>query len=182
MTPTLWRSCRVLANPKRLRLLRDVAASPDGLTVGEAARRARLPMPVASQYLRALGARGLLTARRIGPRVRYVAQTDPAVVGAAELLRAMTRPRLSISSARRALTAFTHPRRIELIRQLSEEWLSVAALRRQTKISAPALKRHLAKLQQRGLIERNARKQVRCGCPPHEVSRVLLALARSSPG
>lgn len=53
MMPTLWRTCRVLANRKRLRLLYDVAHSPDGLTVGEAARRARLPLPVASQYLRA---------------------------------------------------------------------------------------------------------------------------------
>jgi len=180
MRPTLWRTCRVLANRKRLHLLFDVVHSPGGLTVGEAARRSRLSLPVASQYLRALGARGLLTARRNGPRVRYVAKTNPAVEGAAELLRAIIETRASSESIVLALTAFTHPRRIELAQCLSERWRPVATIRRQTRISRAALKRHLAKLEHRGLVERDAQSRVRCQCPSDGVLRTLLDLARAS--
>jgi len=68
--PTLWRTCRVLANRTRLRIFRRLAQQP-GQTVSDVARRLRLSLPVTSQYLRALEARGLLSARRVGLRVTY---------------------------------------------------------------------------------------------------------------
>mgnify|MGYP005838647245 CR=1 FL=1 len=180
LKPTLWRTCRVLANPKRLLLLYDVANSPSGLTVGEAARRARVSLPVASQYLRALGARGLLAARRSGPRVRYIASANPTVAGAAELLRGITATPASSATIIRAVTAFTHPRRIELVQCLSDDWRPVATLRRQTRISKAALKRHLAKLEHRGLVERDSQRRVRCRRPSDGFLRTLLTLARAS--
>jgi DNA-binding transcriptional ArsR family regulator len=70
LQPTLWRSCRVLANRQRLRLL-ELLAHDSELTVTSAAQRLALPLPVASQYLRALEARGFLQAHRRGRRVSY---------------------------------------------------------------------------------------------------------------
>ena len=68
--PTLWRTCRVLANRKRLQTLALLIRQPNQ-TVSAVADRISLSTPAASQYLRALEARGLLTCRRIGRRVEY---------------------------------------------------------------------------------------------------------------
>ena len=68
--PTLWRTCRVLANRKRLQILALLIRQPNQ-TVSTVAGRMSLSMPTASQYLRALEARGLLTCRRVGRRVEY---------------------------------------------------------------------------------------------------------------
>ena len=68
--PTLWRTCRVLANRKRLQTLALLIRQPNQ-TVSAVAERMSLSVPAASQYLRALEARGLLTCRRVGRRVEY---------------------------------------------------------------------------------------------------------------
>ena len=62
--PTLWRTCRVVANRKRLQTLALLIRKPNQ-TVSAVAERMRLSVPAASQYLRALEARGLLTCRRV---------------------------------------------------------------------------------------------------------------------
>src|SRR5712692_10468851 len=68
--PTLWRTCRVLANSTRLKIF-DLLRQQPGQTVSVIARRLKLSLPLTSQYLRALEARGLLAARRVGLRVVY---------------------------------------------------------------------------------------------------------------
>ncbi len=79
--PTLWRTCRVLANPKRLACLRAVMGTPN-LCVEEIAREAGLDEVQGSMALRALQARGLIAAyrhlRKLSAR-RVVAVQDDTI-------------------------------------------------------------------------------------------------------
>lgn len=86
--PTLWRTCRVLAGPTRLRLLRRVIARP-GLTVQQLADAQDIGKSRASQELRRLQSRGLIQARRKSARVAYHPVPDPLVATAKPLLEAM---------------------------------------------------------------------------------------------
>ena len=62
-----WKICRVLDNPLRFALLRDIAASPQhALNVMQAADRARQKKSVTSQYLKQLADAGLLSVERRG--------------------------------------------------------------------------------------------------------------------
>ncbi len=68
LRPTLWRTCRVLANRTRLKIYALLLRQP-GQTVSAIAEQLKLPLPAASHYLRALEARGLLAVRRKGRNV-----------------------------------------------------------------------------------------------------------------
>jgi len=154
--PTLWRTCRALANEKRLCCLKAVLTEP-GITVGEAAARAGLAENHAGESLRLLQARGLIEARRQSRWVRYVPVPDPLVPSARPLLsavrRALIKHRCSEGDVFRILTGFTHPRRVVILRVLKLSGpLSFDALVRATDISPQALYRHLDKLSDRGLI------------------------------
>jgi len=154
--PTVWRTCRALANLNRLRCLRIVLEQP-AVTVGEIAERLSLSVCYASQVLRALQARGLLAARRESRWVRDVAHPDPLVVGSSLLLTALNRALLkecrSDASLIRTLTAFTHVRRLEILRLLQvRSPLGAEDIQAHTRISSPALSRHLKKLSQRGMV------------------------------
>lgn len=154
--PTLWRTCRALANVKRLRCLKVVLSEP-GVTVGEVAARLAVAENHACEFLRALQARGLIEARRQSRWVRYVPSPDPLVPSARPLMSAL-RATLGEGSCKeadmiRVFTAFTHPRRIVIVRELKRaRTLSFEDLARATSISPQALYRHLNKLADRGLV------------------------------
>ena len=155
LQPTLWRTCRVLANRTRLQMLRLLLQEP-GLTVSGVAQRLHLPLPVASQYLRAMEARGLLTVRRSGRRVQYQPPSADASGPGAVLLAALrqvfhreSRPEETLF---KLATAFTHPRRIEVFRALQQQPRNVQQLQTATRLSHWALRRHLRKLEQRGFV------------------------------
>ena len=183
LTPTLWRTCRVLANPCRLSCLRAVIDTP-GRTVEEIAERAGLSAPVASLYLRHLQARGLVRPERVSRWVRYTAVADASVTHAGPTLAAVAR---ALRAARRpyarllqTLTAFTHPRRLAILRVIPDDGAaSFSTIRSVTGISHSALCRHLAKLQRHGLTETvgDAWRIVR---PLPALARVLLAETRQT--
>ncbi len=181
LNPTLWRTCRVLANRTRLRIFALLARrSPQA--VSAVAGQMQLPMPVASQCLRALEARGLLTVRRVGRRVYYRLNTTTG--GAAPELVAPLRLALrdepaAIESVFRLVTAFTHPRRIEIYRVLKAEAGRVSHVRAATRISAPALRRHLHKLRQRGFVVCRGRIYAATQ-PAPRLGRMLARLAAGS--
>ena len=158
LIPTMWRTCRVLANPLRLRCLQAVLRQP-GRFVSELAKETRLPVPVASQYLRDLQARGLISVERRSRWTFYGDTPDPSVGHAAPLLAAM-RVALADNSfspkqAQRTLQGFTHPRRIAVLRLLARsDPLDFTEIHRATGISKPALLRHLDKLEACGLVRR----------------------------
>jgi len=161
LAPTVWRTCRVLANDARLRCFAAVAQNP-GAPVGRVARSAGVSVPVASLYLRHIQARGLLRAERVSRWVRYEAAADASVAHAGALLAALRQSALSRPADRaaaiRILTACTHPRRLALLAAVARgQPCGAADLVRATGFSVNATSRHLHKLESRGFLVRQPR-------------------------
>lgn len=161
LKPTLWRTCRVLANRTRLRMFRFLVQNPDQ-NVETVAKRLKVRPPLASEYLRGLEARGFLTARRAASRVYYRVNPETAVQGVRPLVQALQLAfRQSPNSIDRVFnlaTGFTHPRRVTVFRALSEGPRTAAQIKTATGISRPAVNRHLAKLEARGFVAHKAGK------------------------
>ncbi len=156
LRPTFWRTCRVLANATRLELLRTILRQGEAC-VSHLARECHLSLSQTTQHLRLLQARGLLAVRRQGRWVFYSARPDPLVESAAPLLDAVQRAldhNAESNALIRALTAFTHVRRIHLVQTLARGPSDPVRLVGQCRISRPALDRHLLKLARRGVIIR----------------------------
>ena len=178
--PTLWRTCRVLANRKRLQILTLLIREPNQ-TVSAVAERMSLSMPAASQYLRALEARGLLTCRRVGRRVEYrpsAGMGDGAAQEIVKALRLVFRRRAQpIEAIFKLATGFTHPRRVEIFRALANGADSFAKLQAATNMPARALSRHLAKMEARGFVKNEIALCV-ATIQRHPFGRVLARSAR----
>jgi DNA-binding transcriptional ArsR family regulator len=178
--PTLWRTCRVLANRKRLQTLALLIRQPNQ-TVSTVAERMSLSVPTASQYLRALEARGLLTCRRVGRRVEYrvsAGTSEGAVQEIVKALRLVFRRRAQpIESIFKLATGFTHPRRVVIFRALANGTDSFAKLQAATNMPARALSRHLAKMEARGFVKNEMALCV-ATIQRHPFGRVLARLAR----
>ncbi len=180
LNPSLWRTCRALANRNRLRLLQYLIVHPDE-NVSRVAEHVGLRVSLASQYLRALNARGILAVSRRGVWVHYRVAPDPTIPEAALLVNALRRELNgagpSIEHAFSALTAFTHPRRIRLVRLLGETGhLGRDELRRRSDMSGDALSRHLAKLTRRGIVSEEDGVW-RLGSPGGPLAKALVAIA-----
>jgi DNA-binding transcriptional ArsR family regulator len=159
LIPTMWRTCRVLANGQRLRCLQAVLKRP-GRFVSEVAHELRVPVPVASQYLRDLQARGLISVERRSRWTFYGDRPDAAVGHAAPIVAAMKqalmKDALTPERVKNVLQGFTHPRRLMILGVLSPvKVLRVTDMRRATGISEPALLRHLRRLEVSGLVSCN---------------------------
>lgn len=179
LQPTLWRTCRVLANRVRLRILHDLLDHPHQ-PVSVIARRTQVPPTVATQYLRALNARGLLEARRQGKWVYYRPAADKSVAGASALLKALQQTfdtqKEPIEMIFHHVTGFTHPRRLQIVQAIQADALSLEELRVRIAISRSALRRHLRKLVDRGYVVADEGRY-RCIRPKGQLAKVLLQLA-----
>jgi len=155
LQPTLWRTCRVIANHARLEVFSLLLQEP-GLTVSAVAARLKQPLSLTSENLRALEARGLLTARRVGKLVTYSpgdSAANQAVHNMVDALRrAFLREQHPVETIFKMATAFTHPRRIEVFRALQGEARTAAQIQQATAISERAVRRHLWKLESRGFV------------------------------
>ena len=153
--PTLWRTCRVIANRSRLRIFALLIRQP-GQTVSAIADRSNLPIPVASQYLRVLEARGLLEVRRVGRRVSYRLSstiTGGRAQGIVEaMLEVFRRDPKPVEALFKTATAFTHPRRIEIFRTIQRKPQTLHQLHDATGIPLWTLRRHLKKLEARAFV------------------------------
>ena len=144
-------------NERRLMCLTVVLKAP-GLSVGEAATKAGIPENQTSINLRALQARGLLTARRDGRLIRYYPEPDPLVRYAAAVLAAVRREltrgdRLDTEILKRTLRAFTHSRRLTILKCLmNQKVLTGEVIVSKARISQPAVSRHLETLCRAGLV------------------------------
>ncbi len=168
--PTLWRTCRVLANPVRLRVLCHIAEGGEA-HVSETARACHLPLSSATAALRALQARGLLGVRREGLFVIYSAHADDSVEHASAVLAAVRqafRRHDPTEEMVRAATAFTHVRRILIVQALATQPVDAVTLAGVCGISRPALYRHLDKLARRGVV----------AADEHDVWRLLMPDSR----
>lgn len=164
MRPTLWRSCRVLANERRLRLLKSVL-DQGALSVNEAAQKNKLPLSIASAYLRHLNARGFLRVARHGSHVYYTVGFDPLVQHSEILLKSICEAIQSCSTHRefqrviQIVTTCTCPRRIKLVRSIAcIADVEYETLRRETGMSKTALNRQLGKLLRRHVIQEHDEK------------------------
>ena len=71
LRPTVWRTARALDNENRLRFLRAVFISKEAKGVTRLAEDIGVSVSTASQYLRALNARGLVDVKRESSYVYY---------------------------------------------------------------------------------------------------------------
>ncbi len=134
-------------------------------------------------YLRAISARGLITARPAGRWVFYTAQANPSVDHAGTLLsivRICCQTGMQNKEVIHCATAFTHPRRIKIVAQLHHKTMTAEELAMATQISPPALHRHLRKLIERDMVERS-NKQYALKIPANPLGQALLQAAISWP-
>ena len=165
---------RALANRTRIRILRLVCVLGE-LNAASIARALSLRPPGLSAHLRALAGSGLLWRRRSGRFVKYglaersrhpvVAAALRALHGVFGALRAESAKRVARAdqadspvSSDVALfacfTAFTHPRRLQILRYLVRRGpAGLPELVRQLSMSPRACLRHLSKLKRRGYIQ-----------------------------
>ena len=181
LQPTLWRTCRVLANDTRLRLLAQLVRKQPQ-SVSELAAQCSLTLPVASQSLRALEARGLLRVNRIHRRVEYHITTRSEAGSLAELIAALVaalrREPLPTRAIMKLATAFTHPKRIQIHRMLQSGPKTEMQLQTPTRLSSLALWRHLRKLKARGFVRHDdTQRAYQCCDHPDRIGRALSQLA-----
>lgn len=180
LTPTLWRTCRVLAGPTRWRLLGRIIATPDRC-VTELAEAEEVSEPRASQELRRLQSRGLVQMYRSGPWTRYRPVTDPKVASAKPLLAAVRKALVDWpdEESRCVAKAFEHERRLKLVQVLQGGVRSGDDLRELGALSRPALFRHIKALETGGMVQR-VPGGWKLLANPHPLAKALLALLRTA--
>lgn len=156
LSPTLWRTCRVLSGETRLALFRGIVRNP-GWSVSQLAEAERISWSRASQELRRLQSRGLVGVERVGRHVRYYPESDPLVPSARPLLRVMQEiftqeaPPDHPALARMA-KGLSHPRRIDIVRALQEGPLGLSGLQARVHIPLQTLQHHLKFLREGGWV------------------------------
>ena len=173
MEPTA-RLFRTLANYRRLRILRLLAVLKE-YRVSELTRAMGLHPATVSRHLVSLSVCGIVWQRRSGSAVYYRFAEKPSNPLTMEVLSLLTRvfdrvrerdpkrvasndqassPEHSDAALFRLFTAFTHPRRLQIIRHLSEhgpctQFVLTSALG----MSPTALCRHMTKLSLRYIVD-----------------------------
>jgi len=154
--PSLWVTCRVVACTTRLQLLWAMFEHGE-LSVNDAQFIVGVSQPCASNQLKTLNHCGLIVYRREDMRVIYRAEANSAICFASDVLDALRicfEQSLSLEAVIREATAFTHERRIEIVRVLNGNPLSYSELLEATGMSSTALSRHLDKLERRDFVKR----------------------------
>ena len=167
--------CRTVACHTRLKIL-DFLASHREVSPTDLARRLDIPLPKLSEHLRRLSASGLIQRRHSGVRCYCVAKSpygettlsgklsrwlfrvfrDPSSDSSAVSGKGRVNSR-SVESTHQlifnAATAFTHLRRVQILRHLETRGESDSeTMTAQLKMSPSALSRHCAKLARRGVL------------------------------
>ena len=179
LSPTLWRTCRVLAGKTRLALYRRIIQSP-GQSVSALAGAERISVGRASQELRRLQARGVVGVRRDGRHAFYYPESDPLVLSAQPILAAMREVcrRLAPSSdARTARLArgLAHEKRIAMVRALRQGPMAVHELQARLKMPSQTLWYHLRFLKTGGWIV-PSRRRWKLEPSGHPLAKCLLQL------
>ena len=168
---------RALANTERIKVLRTLQVLGE-MSVSHIAQATGVELSRMSTHLKVLSAAGLLWRRRSGRVVEYyiaerafhpvaacvlkvtkgvfsqVGQMKPDRVAQADQAKS---PTSSDAALFACFTAFTHPRRLQIIRHLAKHGTaSLLELRSVLSMSQPACLRHLAKLERRGFLTRRS--------------------------
>jgi DNA-binding transcriptional ArsR family regulator len=141
-------------------------------------------LPLASKSLRALNARGLLIARRSGPSVYYSPRPNRSIPDSIRLLQIIRKNLADNKKSSEKIfqysTAFTHPRRILIVKAIRKKPMRFKEISRKTNIPYRALTRHLRKLIGRGFLRHANGGRYLCSAPQNEFARFLLYLAQKS--
>ena len=178
LNPTLWRTCRVLTGATRLALLRRLLRKP-GQTVSQLAEAERVSMPRASQELRRLQSRGLLTRSCQGASVVYLPTPDPQVPSAAPLLKALratwAAPHATVEGVAHCAAGLGSGGRAALVRALSRKPRDARELAELLRMGPATLKSNLKRLRDAGWIAREGKQHV-LRPPSHPFMAALLKL------
>ncbi len=173
----LWLTCRAIANETRLRLLWSIFQG-DRISVAELSRAVKITEQNASNQLKTLRTQGLVTPYRKKQQVFYKAIPNSNAKYAAEILRVLRRYHdgdTPFKNVIREATALTHPRRIEIIKELGNTSMTQGELVENTGMTTSAMARHLEKLRVRGFVNRSE-KLYSIGTPNEFLSRLLIQL------
>jgi DNA-binding transcriptional ArsR family regulator len=166
---------KALANEKRIQILRVLSCLGEQ-SVSDIAQAVDLRPNLVSDHLAVLTTTGVVWKRRSGRRVyyriadspsreivreivavlrgvfRHVRTRDPRQVAASDQAESTERSDRALFAC---FTAFTHPRRLQLIRHLTRQGpLPAAVLCEQLSMSPQACNRHVAKLSRRGYMRK----------------------------
>lgn len=152
-----WAFCRVLANRTRLNLLFEIIRHAP-LSVAQLAVQTDRQTANTSMQLKELHTYGLITPNRRKQSVYYTIRERPPEIYPQLLLptlihsaKSNTSPDVIIHLA----TAFTHQRRIEIVRLLSGSPKTARELLDSSNMKRSALSRHLTKLKHRDFVLQN---------------------------
>jgi len=137
----------------------------------------RITLPAASLALRLLQSRGLLAVRRKSRYVYYHPAPHPSIPFAESLLSVLQTVLAEPKGPDNAfffLTAFTHPRRLDILRALGRGVRDSNDLRHICKLSAPAFSRHKTKLLRRGIITSPSPGSFQIQTPDNLLAQVLI--------
>jgi len=155
LRPTLWRTCRAIACETRLRLLWGIFKQND-LCVAELAHEVGISEQNASIQLRALSSRGLIMPLRQNLKIIYQPEANAELESVGDILDALHKNfenRMSYETVIQQATAFTHDRRIQIVRILKDSPATFGELLEKTGASIPALTLHLNKLEARRFVK-----------------------------
>jgi len=161
LNPTLWRTCRTLAGRTRIALLRALLTTP-GQPVIRLAEQVGIGKSDASQELRRLQSRGILSVERKRNSVIYFPSPDPQVRSAGPILKALLMALQSPTKEQEAriiqiATGLSHPRRIAIARALKEKQQSILSLEKEVGFHRNVVNRHLKLLIDAGFIHRKGK-------------------------
>ena len=149
-----WAFCRVLANETQIRLLFEIIRSAP-LSVSELATRVKALGNGVSIHLKELHTYGLITPNRLKQSVYYSIRTAPPETYPKIILPALLdceKSKIKPAEIIHQATAFTHQRRIEIVRLLSRNPMPATSILDSSNIKPSALSRHLSKLKNRKVI------------------------------
>jgi len=149
------------------------------LCVRDLARQTGISEPNASNQLRALAAKELITSQRGKLKVFYAPVDRPETLCAKTLLPALRKCQengVSFETVIHEATAFTHDRRIQIVRCLAASDESFTSLLKKTGMTISPLNRHLKKLSNRNVIQKQGKAYLLLQ-PNSMLARYLLELA-----
>lgn len=183
LKPTLWRTARALANADRLNLMRLVANAKGAKGVSELALEANIPIPIASIYLRALNARGLISVIRTGSFVYYGTGSDRSLPVAVAIQGAFRRlfakkelPDDWQDILLPILNAYSNQRRELMVRILSEHsGVSFLEFHKRSGLCETSFLRHLRILVNAGIISLDSNGLYSLAKPRNSLEAIFLA-------
>lgn len=160
LKPTLWRTCRAVRNPLRLRLLKAVFEHDGEFCVRDFAKLLQMDEALTSVYLRQLNARGLIGVSRERIRVVYNTAPDrtlPDSLKFRESLKAyfsQPLPDKWETELVRIVDAFSHPNRLAMLIRLAQGPATIHELFEAAGVVVKSIYHHLRFFTTAGLIER----------------------------